>query len=133
MSQIIKRPFKSFNGYDWDQHYFETSADQVVEDSSHRFITDNEKNKIFSPEKKYSPSSGYVKLANGLIIQWGVNTATSPARWIAYPISYPNNGFSVQCCGIQGKYGITINAQNNSGFEALYSGSADFYWVSIGY
>lgn len=29
MSQIIKRPFKSFNGYDWDKHYFETSPDQI--------------------------------------------------------------------------------------------------------
>ncbi len=29
MSEIIKRPFRSFNGTDWDKHYFETSADQV--------------------------------------------------------------------------------------------------------
>ena len=29
MAQTIKRPFRSFNGTDWDKHYFETSADQV--------------------------------------------------------------------------------------------------------
>ncbi len=29
MSEIIKRPFRSFNGTDWDKHYFDTSADQV--------------------------------------------------------------------------------------------------------
>lgn len=29
MAQIIKRPFRTFNGKDWDTHHFETSANQV--------------------------------------------------------------------------------------------------------
>ncbi|WP_027640100.1 hypothetical protein [Clostridium cadaveris] len=29
MAQVIKRAFKSFNGIDWDKHYFENSADQI--------------------------------------------------------------------------------------------------------
>lgn len=43
MAQIIKRPFRTFNGTDWDKHYFETSADQVIQDATHRFITDIER------------------------------------------------------------------------------------------
>ncbi|WP_251860386.1 hypothetical protein [Clostridium sp. Marseille-Q2269] len=30
MAQTIKRPFKTFNGTDWDKHYFETSEDMIV-------------------------------------------------------------------------------------------------------
>lgn len=29
MATIIKRPYRSFNGTEWDKHYFETSAEQV--------------------------------------------------------------------------------------------------------
>lgn len=30
ITDIIKRPFRSFNGTKWTKHYFETSADQVI-------------------------------------------------------------------------------------------------------
>lgn len=30
MASIIKRPFKTFNGTDWDTHHFETDAGQVI-------------------------------------------------------------------------------------------------------
>lgn len=48
MAQIIKRPFRSFNGTDWDEHYFKTSADQVVEDTSHKFCTQVEKDNYYN-------------------------------------------------------------------------------------
>ena len=39
MAQIVKRPFKVFDGIDWQNHYFETSADMVVESSARKFVT----------------------------------------------------------------------------------------------
>lgn len=33
MAQTIKRPFRTFNGVDWDTHHFQTSADQVKTNS----------------------------------------------------------------------------------------------------
>ena len=37
---IIKRAFRSFNGTEWDKHYFETSADQVKYSESDGSETD---------------------------------------------------------------------------------------------
>ena len=29
MGSTIKRPFRTFNGADWDTHYFDTSEDMI--------------------------------------------------------------------------------------------------------
>ncbi len=31
MGTIIKRPFKTFNGIDWDEHHFVTEADLIID------------------------------------------------------------------------------------------------------
>ena len=83
--------------------------------------------------------NGYVKLPNGLIIQWGTNVGTSPVT-VTLPITFPNAylGFpvvtngdfanSVLGCGCGGSV-------SNSGF-VLSSAAAGAYrwaWIFIGY
>lgn len=53
MAQIIKRPFKTFNGSDWNTHYFQTSEDMIKE------------------QVQSLNTTGYRKLPGGLILQWG--------------------------------------------------------------
>lgn len=132
MAQIIKRAFKSFNGVDWDKHYFETSADQVTQDSTHRFVTDDEKNRIFTPDKNLS-DKGYVALPNGFILQWGISTANNPAVWTAFPKAFSTKCLALQLTEKQGNHGISINAINTYGFEGLSSGLANIYWFALGY
>ncbi|MGJ0908841.1 hypothetical protein CF065_18915 [Clostridium sporogenes] len=61
MAQIIKRPFKTFNGSDWNTHYFQTSEDMIVD------IVQS------------LGSTGYRKLPGGLTLQWGtLKTGSSP-------------------------------------------------------
>lgn len=107
-------------------------ATMITQDTSHRFITDAEKNSIFNPSKNLSLSGGYIKLANGLILQWGMATSGNPAEWIAFPVSYPNGTLTLQFTSVQGNNEVTVNAQNASGFEALSPSGTDFYWFSIG-
>lgn len=40
-------------------------------------------------------SNGYVKLPNGLYIQWGYNYSTSGGTYVAFPLSFPSYCFSV--------------------------------------
>lgn len=43
MAATLKGIMKKFNGVDWDTFYPKTSADQVIDDATHRFVTDTEK------------------------------------------------------------------------------------------
>lgn len=64
MAQIIKRPFKSFNGVDWDEHYFKTSADQVFMENGKTV----EAGKVSTDVIEYKPifNSGWENLSNVL-------------------------------------------------------------------
>lgn len=128
-----KATYKVYNGSSFDEIMLKTLASQVIQDATHRFITDTEKNNIFNPQKNFQLQSGYVKLPNGLILQWGNVTAGNPAKWIAYPIQFPNGGLGVQLTGLWGNYNVTVNSQKNNGFEALAGGSYDCYYLAIGY
>ena len=90
--------------------------------------------------------NGYVKFANGLILQWGYNQANLLAGGItiAFPITYPNAAFSVvgiPTAALGGadlaaysmtavtKYNFTVKG------DALTNGvkSSYIFWISIGH
>ena len=82
--------------------------------------------------------NGYVKLSNGLIIQWGTNVGTSPIT-ITLPITYPNTLFatpivtngdinaSSAICGTSSYSNSQIILGTNSGGSFRYS------WITFGY
>lgn len=89
-------------------------------------------------------SNGYVRLSNGLILQWGSVGAMviNNDYAIAFPISFPNAVFSVTCTtvGSERWSGITCNTFtiSNSSFHmtAAYSdwlAPIGSKWMAIGY
>lgn len=118
MAQTIKRPFKSFNGTDWDVHHFETSADVVKLATGIAGLTGDNAQAILQALKNYvdthkssgdhdsryyiknswissKAESGYIKFPNGIIVQWGSARPTVVASsWfdavITYPMAFPN-------------------------------------------
>ena len=80
-------------------------------------------------------TNGYVKLPNGLILQWGTSTSSSSASW---PITFPN---AVLCATMALKGGAaaggTVDYMNfytltTSGCT-FYSTASTRYWMVIGY
>jgi hypothetical protein len=43
----------------------------------------------------FTSTSGYLKLANGIIIQWIYNSSTSGTKLLSYPITFPNRVWHV--------------------------------------
>lgn len=66
---VIKKPFKNYNGVDWDKLFFETSEDQITEG-------------WLQKTKDGTNDYCYRKLPGGLIMQWGSYGATSNANGI---------------------------------------------------
>ena len=89
----------------------------------------------------YSSSSGYVKFANGLIIQWGQSTSTSSnSRQISFSIDFSNTNYR-----ITGTQILTSSGGSNAdksprvyskALSSAYVWTSDrspFDWVAVGY
>ena len=85
-------------------------------------------------------SSGYVKLPNGLYIQWGYDTSSAGTHYVTLPIAFPNYFFTVVVTVGDPFYLNLFNASNFSAiiydktkFE-LYSQSEipNKHWIAIG-
>jgi len=106
---IKKAIYRVDNGTDFDQIYFETLPDMVIQDSKNRFVTDIEKSTWNgkAPGSHKHPeadltnaaqllsSTGYRKLPGGLILQWGTITTNEPCdgKWSKnynFPITFPS-------------------------------------------
>lgn len=79
-------------------------------------------------------SVGWYKLPNGLILQWGLNTAVN----VTYPIAYTTIAIPYFTKnGANGTYERSdtgINSQNNTGFSAGSAGyTMGINWFVIGY
>jgi hypothetical protein len=87
-------------------------------------------------------ANGYVKFANGLILQWGGGTTSSGASVnVLYPIAFPGGVLSVQTQLIAGtnSFGSIFDTPSLTGFAMRgYSDagslvSRDFRWLAVGY
>lgn len=79
MGSTIKRPFRTFNGADWDTHYFDTSEDMIKS----------------GWVQSLGATNCYRKFPGGYLRQWGKYSATIPsvgyaAPEITFPIAFPN-------------------------------------------
>lgn len=86
-------------------------------------------------------TTGYIKLDNGFIIQWGRKLRnTSANQSVSYPVSFPSGiapalATTWQTSGNVSSYINTIS-NNANGFTILSGGwGADYYvgWIAIGY
>lgn len=79
--------------------------------------------------------NGYVKFANGLIIQWGVVAPTGSQTAVTYPTSFTQAPIIVEGSNAMGtNYGCT--SVGSSGFILNASSTTSgktFRWLAIGY
>lgn len=93
-----------------------------------------------------NPSSGYIKWANGLIVQWGhgsiPSTVTSPDTPFeaSYPIAFPNSCFILVGNDVgSAAYTLAFYPTSNTKFKIWrrhpdfgYSGETGFQYIAIG-
>lgn len=89
--------------------------------------------------------SGYQKLPNGLIIQWGnvLRNKNSPSNYsITFPISYPNSCLHVTCTPRFNTDPVVLGADAHNAVGAVTKSSMvvrqdsnqnSLYWLTIGY
>ena len=89
----------------WKQLTTQTLAknpSNITQDSTHRFVTDAEKNKWNMVTGSGTlQSNSYCKLPNGLIMQWGttsidIESGHSATKTVIFPTSFPNKAFTIQ-------------------------------------
>ena len=94
-------------------------------------------------------TSGYQKLPNGLIIQWGsfvVNTTVGSdtnVGSVTFPVAFPSacSGFSLSWAGANPRISLSANTISDSGLgniDASDNGSGgnrtgSVYWIAVGY
>lgn len=89
-------------------------------------------------------SSGYQKLASGLILQWGYATPPTPGEYqVTFPIAFPSNLRNVTISPqlMYDNYSVALSVWNTSktGFTANFKysgeqgGGRGFYWLAIGH
>ena len=82
--------------------------------------------------------NGYVKFANGLILQWGLADNQHSGGYAQETISFPIP-FSTSCYGVIGNtfgngassYGYSIYNKSNNSF-VVFKGVAQFVWMALG-
>lgn len=79
-------------------------------------------------------TTGYVVLPNGLIFEWGFSNSVTNPRTVSFPLTFPNNAFTVTATGqgtnnsIQG-----VSSLTTSGFTLSQGNvSAPAYWNAVG-
>ena len=82
-------------------------------------------------------NDGYVKLSNGLIIQWGRDTLTaSGGQSITWPIAFvstPFISFGVEVSDANANANITGGTRSATGWTGIDTASAGTYhWIAIG-
>ena len=80
--------------------------------------------------------NGYVKLGNGIIIQWGRNTVTSSGgQTITLPTAFTNSNYKVisadESSDGYGQLGITARTTTNFTFNPNWPRT--YAWIAIGY
>ena len=84
---VLKRP-EYWEGKDGDMRMYNDRLYIKNSDIWYSFIADSDNEtdpNIFSKE-----DDGYLKLANGFILQWGQETVSDPTETVIFPIPFPN-------------------------------------------
>ena len=84
-------------------------------------------------------SKGYVKLGNGILIQWGYVTDSlngNTSRVLSFPVAFSNTNYSLTFNGVYGSrtdggWGYIIS--RNTGSCNVLSAGYTTYWIAIGY
>lgn len=92
-------------------------------------------------QSAYSSSSGYVKFANGLIIQWGLVTPTSESRIKFYfPLSFSNTNYSITGTPMLSSVGSSTNdkacrfySHTHTSAYVYCNGNSQCRYIAIGY
>lgn len=96
------------------------------------------KNSVVVTNSISKDSKGYVKMGNGIIIQWGTESAGSTVT-VTLPIAFSNTNFKVIATSLatSGSLGaLGINTKTTTGFNIYASGGAssvNSQWIAIGY
>lgn len=89
----------------WEELATQTLAKNpanITQDSTHRFVSDSEKNKWNMVTGSGAlQSNSYCKLPNGIIIQWGATSVSIPSRssnaaTATFPTPFPNKLLTIQ-------------------------------------
>lgn len=133
-------------------------ATDIEENSTHRFMTDNERNTLSSLGTKAAlkdfsnvttqnlGENGYCKFPNGLLIQWGYTGSAGWGRSTYFPIYFYNSLYALSVSQINGGEEL-VNTMNTArsasyfvtntryidvrGGDVLTANSA-FTWIAIG-
>lgn len=82
-------------------------------------------------------ADGYVKLGNGIIIQWGSVTGSAGAKTVTFPLAFTSTNvravtqclYTSQTNGYQG----TIKSVNKTTLTCYQSYASGIFWIAIGY
>lgn len=84
--------------------------------------------------------TGYTKLPNGLIMQWGkvlLSGGSDGGKWqyVGYPISFPTSTLNVQLTQYGGDdyYNVKVAYHENGGFMLHGVKERNYNWIAIGY
>ncbi len=77
-------------------------------------------------------ANGYVKLASGLIIQWGKTSGAAAVRNVTFPIPFPNAVLTVVCTTENGAPQTASNMVSASAHAPTVSGFSAAAWVLSG-
>lgn len=151
-----KATYKVYNGSNFDEIMLKTLASQVIQDATHRFITDTEKtnwngavtklNNFLLSLATGSPNDHeyfYCKIpmSNGkyLILEagWGAPTSSSYMK-VTFPLAFPTKcmSFIAQKYWVNGGTSgtFTITELSTTAAVGATGGTGDFfYWIAIGY
>lgn len=75
--------------------------------------------------------NGWTYLLNGLIVQWGVISVT-PGAFISFPVTFPNNNFTVMVTDQNGRNAPGVSSFNTSGFYPSITSTTDIGYYAIG-
>ena len=106
----------------------------------HKKVLDKADDIVGSTSESFA-DDGYVKLDNGLIMQWGQETAAEASETVTFPIAFPNACLNVTCTdyangdtgGITSATGIKTLPTKTTVIFTCYTSATTFFWQAIGY
>lgn len=77
-------------------------------------------------------TSGYTRLPNGLLLQWGsVTSVTTAGTTVTFPVTFAAAPYSITVTGKSAQYGF-VTSSTASTFFLDSSGTSDYFYMAIG-